>query len=189
MKNLTPLLIVGTALMIVGAGCQQTHSVAQSPSSTATPMTSSSTPPTASSLKTDLEQIFRDTRALAKDPTPDRYLAAVYLEGSDKESVQEIKDGWANREQMLRTVMPDMTGENAKFIELKEEADWVGYYYLVKISDELAILKLQRFHKVAGQWKVSTGALTREPISAFTNFNPETLKQEIATSRIMSVKP
>ncbi len=184
------MLVAAMFLVTLGAGCQSTNapsmSPPNSPSATAPAMPTPSTP---ESLKMDLERVFAQTRALANDPTPDRYLAAVDLTGSDKETVDEIKDGWANREQMLRTVMPDMTGPNAKFIEIKEEGDWAAYYYLVKISNELAILKSQRFHKVNGQWKVGTGALTRQPISAFTTFNVEVLKQEIETSRVMSVKP
>ncbi len=174
-------------LVFMGAGCSSSSSSTMPPAAPAMNNAMQNNPQ--ESLQSQLERVYADTRALTNDPTPDRYLAAIDLTGADPENAAEIRDGWQNREQMLKIVVPDLKGSDVKFIQLVEEGDWAGYYYVLKVNDQMSLLKLQRFHKVNGMWKMATGALVRQPGTAFTNFDAEKMKQEIQASNIMQVKP
>ncbi len=189
MKLLPPLIFALAFTIFIGAGCQKTtRRTAPMPSQQAAIATQDTLneEEVQAAMRSQLEATYTATRALANDPTPDRYLAAVDTTGGDPQMLNEIRETWSQREQILKTAMPPLVGEQSKFIDIQQEGDWVMYYHIVDMGD-VALLRGQRFRKTQTGWKMGMAGIVPLPKERFVNFRIEDLLQDIRDSRVMNI--
>ena len=191
MKSLSLFALALICTLFVGAGCQKPTprpAPMPTPEVTTTTQNVSNEEETVAMMRTQLEATYTATRELAKDATPDRYLAAIDTTGGSTEMLNEIRQTWAQREQILKTAMPPLVSEQSKFIDVQREGDWVMYYHIVDMGD-VALLRGQRFHKTPAGWKMGMAGIVPLPRERFTDFRIETLLQDIRDSRVMNIVP
>lgn len=109
-------------------------------------------------LRQQLEELEAKARASVQEVTPDTFLSFVEQSDTNPESLARFRSRWIEPEAknaLQNFVLPDLSQQ--KFLEVKQEGDWAGYYYLSDLdqADRLTI-NVMRFHNVSNTWKVTT---------------------------------
>lgn len=106
--------------------------------------------------RTQFEGIYKTVRASLDDPTPDTFLTLVEVPDASPEKIAKLRETWSdaeNKNALKNFVFGDLATQ--EFIQVKQEGDWAGYYYLSDLEEAGRLnVNLLRFHKVNGDWKI-----------------------------------
>ena len=185
--SLTPLLLVAMVLLV---GCGTAQKLPVAGSSSAAEQTASST--AGSFSRQDMEAIYNQARASVDEVAPDAYFKVVEEVTKDPERIAQFHKNWALPE--AKRVLKDYVFSELsshQFIDLKQEGEWAGYYFLSDLEDKERLnLNLFRFHLKDGRWMVypKQGSVSLEAPATEEEKN-SLIKEEISENTTLTLKP
>lgn len=133
----------------------------------------------------DLLGVYDAARVFLNEPTPERYLSAIDLSGTDANAAAAITKNWSNRKEPLGMEVADLflpdvdlKDPKVKFVAFTTEGDWSAYYFLAedpRTSD--VFFGAQRFHKTNGTWKVAMRSYLPLANGYYDPFNRDVIKR------------
>lgn len=113
-------------------------------------------------LKTELESVYGTFQQCLDLDTPDQALMMIDQTGLPTSASDIFRGLWDNPEkkQWMKSELYAAL-DHTKFIDIRQQDDWVGYYRLssiaIGINDNIEnkpAIEVLRFHKVNGNWKL-----------------------------------
>lgn len=143
------------------------------------------------SLQTELESIYAQFQQYLDLDTPDQALTMIDQTGLPASASEMFRRLWESPEkkQWMKTELYAAL-DPTKFIDIRQNGDWVGYYRLSTIAigmndnvETKQAIEVLRFHKVNGNWKVYQHVSSASTYAEDDWSNPKIKLDTIITNR------
>ncbi len=109
-----------------------------------------------SDQRAEFERLYKAVRGTLDESTPDKFLQLVEIPDSSPEKIAKLRETWSDVESknaLKNFVFSDLATQ--EFIQVTQEGDWAGYYYLSDLEDPNRLnVNLLRLHKQSDGWKI-----------------------------------